>query len=683
MRSRFSLICIFLVFQPAFFAVAGGFDAAVPYAPAEAAEASADDGINADDLESRIARELVATGQMADGDPQFDAVVAKLREQGLSAIQGGEPVTENWIRERLQAILPHFENASANAAASAAVQEISKGAGKASDSLIGQAVYLTDDGGTFGGHDVAVNAAKETLWRSGLEGLRAAASASDIYALTHLEMEYSLSEGGLDEYALLTVQPLYESADMRHTLFAQVSYANAEINDRGAGTSDRRDTVNGGLAYRYITTDEQHMFGANALFDHQWAYHHNRMSLGLDYKTSLIGAHLNHYIGLSDWRSRGDGYEEKALSGTDLTLSGRLPQAPELELFVRGFHWDQDKTATLNPDGDDIWGYALAAEYTPVNVLTLRGEVEKDNDIDEVQGTATVRLNYNFGQRLDDLFARPSYNLDSVMDRRFDKVRRINEVRVQVRRDPDAATEEETLILGLTACPAGALSVPADLGCARNFDAPAAATLASVGVFAGYAPDGGTTEMFVSRCNMNDDGTVDWTGTACAGGDVMSWDAAVGTDIPDVGNGDVIATTPRANDGRDNTDDIIAQGIQADEAAQVCRTLGADWYLPAIGELDVMYANLPGPVGDADNPRTTVGGGSADPASFTDSDGDADNLSDTYGFWINNAAPGFAEYYWSSSENFNGVACYQRFSDGGQIFNSKSNTISVRCVRRD
>ena len=270
------------------------------------------------------------------------------------------------------------------------------------------------------------------------------------------------------------------------------------------------------------------------------------------------------------------------------------------------------------------------------------------------------------------------------MDRRFDKVRRINEVRVQVRRDPDAATEEETLILGLTACPAGALSVPADLGCARNFDAPAAATLASVGVFAGYAPDGGTTEMFVSRCNMNDDGTVDWTGTACAGGDVMEWDGnGLSDSMPDVSSGANVATTIEAYDGPGNTTAIIGDSVEADDAAQVCRTLGGDWYLPAIGELDVMYANLPGPVGDADNPRTTVGGGSADPASFTDSDGNADNLSDTYGFWINNAAPGNAEFYWSSSEFNYDVAWYQRFSDGFQSVFNKNNTFSVRCVRRD
>ena len=656
MQFRLFFLCLLLVSVRFSFAIAGEPNTVESYELAEAAILSSEDEGSADDLESRIARELVATGQMADGDPQFDSVVAKLREQGLSAIQGGEPVTENWIREQLQAILPQFENASANAAAFAAVQEISKGAGKASDSLIGEALYLTGDGGTFGGHDVTVNAAKETLWRSGLEGLRAAASASDIYALTHLEMEYSLSEGGLDEYALLTVQPLYESADMRHTLFAQLSYANAEINDSGAGTSDRRDTVNGGLAYRYITPDEQHMFGANAFFDHQWPYHHNRMSLGVDYKTSLIGAHLNHYIGLSDWRSRGDGYEEKALSGTDLTLSGRLPQAPELELFVRGFHWDQDKTARLNPDGDDIWGYALAAEYTPVNVLTLRGEVEKDNDIDEVQGTATVRLNYNFGQRLEDLFARPSYNLSSVTERRFDKVRRINEIRVQVRRNA---------FLGLPICPGGDLSAPANAGCARLFGEDPN-NINDVMVYAGDVP-GTTTDFFVRRCDVG----MTWNGTACIGArSYLQWkNSNTNSDTASL-IGVETWTDSSARDGPNNTNTLVLDGSGIHEAAETCAALpGGGWYLPGLSELDVIYANLVA-TDDPDHPLSTVNNSTDDDNSGTR--GPLRSGFDTSGSW-----------YWSSSERSSSRAWMQRLSDGNQNNSVKTVDRLVRCVRRE
>lgn len=1022
------------------------------------------------DLERRIAREVIATGQMLEGNPEFEDVVSVLSRRGRAMLPSGAGVTQDWVREQLSEILPEFKNEMAAAALDAATREVASGTGTIANSVV---YNMT---GISGGQDYsAAGDIKQTAIRSALEGLRAAAAVSDIAALNRLELEYSLSEGGIDEYSLLTVQPLWDSADLRHNVFAQGSFANKEVPDLEADTSGRRETLNAGLAYRYISPDEQHMFGGNIFFDHQWPYHHNRMSLGLDYKTSLYGVAFNKYVGLSDWRGRDDGYEEKALSGEDIELSGRLPDLPNLEFFAKGYHWSQEATDVVNPGGDDIWGYQLAGEYTPLNALTIRAQGTRDNAMDGTQAEVTLRLNYTFGEPLESLWQRPDYDLTSVLDRRFDKVRRQNEIRVQVRQDPsitarvtfaqganvsvgqiiafgatittdnnggdgatvvfgdgaildigrntqvrvendrivlisgliqftsaeggitviavpngtinligtdvdvrvsgtsntlrvrdgaadftddsgttrvnaeqlaeatdgdgtppvlrgeaelifdthtseahtqlnlvgpaptnpkaapfadeavsitgtlesgntltfsvpttatvnvtgtpqlrftlggldrfadydsgsnplvftydvtgadellsniiteeiektggatligtngapmvrtvsgtlsgtvpdataptldsstpaDEATDvivgnnivltfsenvqagtgnivitdtndgtgtqtiaigdaqitiagatvtinpttdleggetfeiiiaagviedtngndfaglasgdlnfttETTEILGLTACPAGALSVPADLGCARNFDAPAAPTTANVGVFAGYAPDAVPPtgiEIFVSRCNMNDDGTVDWTGAACAGGDVMSWDAALDTDIPDVATGSTIATTPRANDGRDNTDDIIADGIDADEAARVCRTLGADWYLPAIGELDVIYANLPGPVGDADNhPRATVnsGGGGAAPASFTDSDDNADNLSDTFGFWINNAAPGNAEFYWSSSEGINGIAWGQRFSDGFQSFNITDGTFSVRCVRRD
>jgi hypothetical protein len=381
--------------------------------------------------ERRLAQEVVATGQMLEGDPRLGDVVARLSERSQDLLPGGSDVTQSWVRNQLQDILPQVDNKMASAAMNAASTEFSRGAGSMTQEIARSATGLSN-----GGYDVG-GVFKTTALRSGLEGLKAAAAASDYDALSRLELEYSLSGDGLTEYSLLTVQPLWSAPDLRHNIFAQASYANKQVSDFGTDSSSRRDTLNLGLGYRYITPDEQHMFGANAFFDHQWPYDHNRMSLGLDYKTSLYGAALNHYIGLSDWRGRGDGYEEKALGGTDLELSGRLPQAPELELFMKGYHWDQEQTALFNAKGTDIWGYQMAAEYTPINALTLRSSLTKDNEMESSEGEVMVRFNYRFGQDWNDMWERPSYNLDSVVERRFEKVRRNNEIRVQTRQDPN------------------------------------------------------------------------------------------------------------------------------------------------------------------------------------------------------------------------------------------------------
>lgn len=378
-------------------------------------------------LEERLAQELIATGELLEGNANFDDVVSAL----AGRLPNGANITQEWVRKNLQEILPQVKNKMAVAAINTATDEIAKGAGNIANDFAYAQFGLSDV------DDYAPdNSLKHSFLRSGLESIRAAAKASDLYALNSLEMEYSLASGGLGGYSLLTVQPFWDSMDKRHNVFMQVSASNKEAEDTVTDTSIWRDTVNLGLSYRYITPDERHMFGSNIFFDHQWPYHHNRMSLGIDYKTGLYGIAFNKYFGLSDWRDRNDGYEEKALGGEDIEISGRLPDAPQLELFAKGYHWEQEKTAALNPDGDDIWGYQFAAEYTPVNAFTFRSEATQDNE-DGLEGQITVRLNYKFVQSWDDLWKRSSYNPDSVMERRFEKVSRTNEIRVQVRQNEE------------------------------------------------------------------------------------------------------------------------------------------------------------------------------------------------------------------------------------------------------
>lgn len=383
------------------------------------------------DWEQRIARELITTGQVLEGDPEFDDVVTALSRRGQAMLPSSSSLTQGWIRDNLKEILPELENKMVFAAMDAATNEVAKGVGKAGDTLLNEAVHFSSDSASY---DIA-HYTKETLLRTGFESAKAAAAASSFHALRALELDYALSEGGLDEYSVLTVQPLWESEALRHSVFAQGSYANKDVEDSITDTSERRDTVNAGLSYRYITPDLQHMIGANLFYDHQWPYHHSRISVGLDYKTSLYGIALNRYFGISDWKNRHDGYEEKALGGEDIELSGRMPQWPALELFAKGYHWEQETTPVLNPSGDDIWGYQFAAEYTPVNALTVRAQAANDNEMDDLEGEIALRFNYKMGQDWAVLWDRPVYNLDNVLDRRFDKVRRNNEIRVQLRQD--------------------------------------------------------------------------------------------------------------------------------------------------------------------------------------------------------------------------------------------------------
>ncbi|HEY8190388.1 MAG TPA: hypothetical protein VIF12_06850, partial [Micavibrio sp.] len=103
-----------------------------------------------------------------------------------------------------------------------------------------------------------------------------------------------------------------------------------------------------------------------------------------------------------------------------------------------------------------------------------------------------------------------------------------------------------------------------------------------------------------------------------------------------------------------------------------CDALAGNWYLPALAELDVIYSNLAEGEhlanDDTDNPRLTTGGGN----------GDAGNLNGPLVASFNISG----STYWSSSETGATSAWYQRFSDGNQFNNGKSNGLFARCTRR-
>ena len=313
---------------------------------------------------------------------------------------------------------------------------------------------------------------------------------------------------------------------------------------------------------------------------------------------SLYGIGLNKYWGLSDWRTRGDGYDEKPMSGEDIEFSGRLAEMPQLEFFIKGYRWQQEKTAVLNPDGDDIWGYRFTSEYTPLRAVTFSGSATKDNAMENFQGELTLRFNYNFGSDTGDLWLKEDINLETVTDKRFDKVRRENIIKVQKRvSESNAATAVPTSsIMGLAACPTGDLSAAANAGCARLFGADPN-DINDIAVYAGDVPGTGT-DFFVRRCDIGQD--YDPVDNRCedGGGDpntrtALRWkNVTTDSATPFVGTG-ALWTTPGAVDGVSNTADLVTDGSGTHAAAETCNALpGGGWYLPAVSELDVAYANL-------------------------------------------------------------------------------------------
>ncbi len=139
-------------------------------------------------------------------------------------------------------------------------------------------------------------------------------------------------------------------------------------------------------------------------------------------------------------------------------------------------------------------------------------------------------------------------------------------------------------------------------------------------------------------------------GLVCAFSDYatsLEW-GCDGTDLPTVPNVPYNGGVPAGlgaeiGDGVTNTNDILADCSTA-PAALAARSLGPDWFLPSIKELNQIYDN-----------KTT--------------------LEAIAGF------AGFSNYYWSSTENDNNNAWKQNFNNGNQNNNNKNNTNRVRAVR--
>ncbi len=153
-------------------------------------------------------------------------------------------------------------------------------------------------------------------------------------------------------------------------------------------------------------------------------------------------------------------------------------------------------------------------------------------------------------------------------------------------------------------------------------------------IYAGLTPDG-NVPMYAAPCDDGQSGAGCATGTAA----LIKW--SYGTSVTTGFTGSVT--------GRAYTASLYALNGNADgpyEAATYCKTLlqngHSDWYLPALGELNLLYTN-----------RVAIGG-------------------------FNTGG----SYYWSSTEYNNPNAWAERFSDGTQSTDTKNNANLVRCVRR-
>ena len=220
---------------------------------------------------------------------------------------------------------------------------------------------------------------------------------------------------GKPTFSILTVNPLHESNDLKHTVFNQTSLF----------SEDGRQTLNIGFGYRNMSDDQNWLLGINGFYDHEFPYGHQRSSVGLEARSSVLEFNANRYYAISGWKSGNDSFDEKALGGYDYELGFAVPYMPGAKIYRKQFLWDaQDGVADLKGSTTSL------AINGNILVPGLGLEVGATDYNAGATDTNFVRLTFKYPPSATEqkMFSSKAFEFTSMKEHRLDKVRRENKI---------------------------------------------------------------------------------------------------------------------------------------------------------------------------------------------------------------------------------------------------------------
>ena len=210
-------------------------------------------------------------------------------------------------------------------------------------------VPLMNEGAEGGEYtNLMINDGKRLLVDAGFDFVNSTAN-SGIQSIPFFAQTSVNISGGTESdtsFSLNSLMKLGELAqddegDIKTLTFSQARLATA-TNSAGA-------TTNLGLGIRHRPNDVS-MLGANAFWDYRMTDYsdaHSRLGLGGEYFWKDFEFRNNWYMAITDEKDvsiKGSSYKERVVDGWDVEVGYRLPNNPELALFVRGFNWDYKYT---------------------------------------------------------------------------------------------------------------------------------------------------------------------------------------------------------------------------------------------------------------------------------------------------------------------------------------------------
>ena len=237
----------------------------------------------------------------------------------------------------------------------------------------------------------------------------------------NVEIDIADIDGEDTKFSIFTVQPLYDNPEAGRATFFQGSII----------ATDDDDTINLGLGQRWILNDGKVIAGLNLFYDNEWDAGHERMSVGGEVLTSVGDFRVNSYTALSDTETV-NGAEETALDGMDMELAVPLPYLPNTRVHAKSFKWEGENGAN-DLEGDTI----SLRSALPMGFELEAGGTSYDNNA--ANDAEFVSLSFNVARfhqqqyvQQPVLVSDKAYALIDITERRFEKVRRSNQIVKQV-----------------------------------------------------------------------------------------------------------------------------------------------------------------------------------------------------------------------------------------------------------
>ena len=233
----------------------------------------------------------------------------------------------------------------------------------------------------------------------------------------NVEIDIADIDGEDTKFSIFTVQPLYDNPAAGRATFFQ----------GGIIVMDDADTLNLGLGQRWILNDGKVIAGLNLFYDNEWDAGHERISVGGEVLTSVGDFRINSYTALSDTETV-DGTDETALDGMDMELALPLPYLPNTRIHAKSFSWEGHDGA------DDLEGSTTSLRSAlPYGLALEAGSTSYDDDAKE--DADFVSLSFNIARfhqqqyvQQPVLVSDKAFALMDITDRRFEKVRRNNQI---------------------------------------------------------------------------------------------------------------------------------------------------------------------------------------------------------------------------------------------------------------